>query len=530
MDLYFQLIGESLLHFLWQGALIASVLGLFLYSTPEHLSRIRHLAASLALIAMLITPVLTVIYLENSASASERPVQDTVSATTAAPETKALNSVERSSSLAPIAPSRGWPHYLVYGWLLGVFIFSVRTGAGLLVIRRWRHEHIRPAPDWLGDLFKRECERFGLAGQIQMRVSAGVDVPMVVGWFRPLILLPLQMVTGLTAHQWTAIIDHELAHVMRKDHLMNCVTAIAETLLFYHPAVWWVSRQIRLECECCCDELAAEATGDKIAYARALTGIAAFRAQNVKMALYVNGGGLSLRIRRLLRVKTPLNGPKGHFRLLLGGSMIITLSSFIPLLMLQQPGKPPQPAQPYSAAGASILFQEHGGYPLVRQPIHWGRRLYTRDHPGFPVVPPTSDKYNTPLDDFPSLHPLQNGQAIVSGFGLKIHPILQEERHHKGADFVCETGAPVYATAKGTVLFSEEQTAYGIQVQIQHGEAYTTRYAHLSAQYVKQGDLVEAGDLIAACGNSGLSVRPHLHYEIMEKGSAVDPEPFLPIN
>ena len=516
MHTLLQLIGESLLHFLWQGSLIALFLGLFLFCVPERLARIRHLAASLALVALLLAPLLTVVYLGNGSTFPEIGSQESDLVAMAIPDTKGAKASPIAASAVTPSSHIPWQYYLVYGWMLGVMLFCIRTGFGLWTIRRWRTRDLHPSPDWLLDLFTRECERFDLSGSIRMRVSSRVDVPMVVGWFRPLVLLPLQMVTGLNAQQWVAIIDHELAHVKRKDHLMNCLTAITETLLFYHPAVWWVSRQVRMECECCCDDLAAEATGSKIVYARALTGIAAFRSAQVKMALYANGGGLHLRIRRLLQLENSLNPAPIYLRILFLGSMILALSSFFPLLIQQQSSANQPVMQVQSMPGhsaKSIFFQE--------------KEKTTIDflHSNMLLIAPKE-----PVDDTPSLHPLQNGQHWVSGFGMKTHPILRSERQHRGTDFVCEMGDPIYATANGIVIFSEENTAYGVQVQVEHSETYTTRYAHLSEQYVKEGDVVEAGDLIAACGNSGLSVAPHLHYEVIENGKAVDPEPFLPVN
>src|SRR4029077_10699398 len=97
-----------------------------------------------------------------------------------------------------------------------------------------------------------------------------VDVPTVVGWLRPAILLPIAALAALSPAQVEAILAHERAHIRRHDCAMNVLQTIAETLLFYHPAVWWLSKRIRVEREHCCDDVAIAVCGDPVGYAQAL--------------------------------------------------------------------------------------------------------------------------------------------------------------------------------------------------------------------------------------------------------------------
>jgi HEAT repeat protein len=123
---------------------------------------------------------------------------------------------------------------------------------------------------------------------------------MVVGWLRPVILLPASALTGLSPQQLEAILAHELAHIRRHDYLINLLQAVVETLLFYHPAVWWVSRRIRQEREHCCDDLAVAVCGDSLTYARALLEMEQLRAAGPQLAMAANGGSLMNRIQRLV--------------------------------------------------------------------------------------------------------------------------------------------------------------------------------------------------------------------------------------
>jgi hypothetical protein len=129
------------------------------------------------------------------------------------------------------------------------------------------------------------------------------EVPAVVGWLRPIVLVPASIFTGLSAEQIDALLAHELAHVRRYDYLINLLQTAAETLFFYHPAVWWVNRKIREERENCCDDLAVEVCGSTLAYVRALTDMEQMRRSTPRLAMAADGGSLLNRVQRLLHVK-----------------------------------------------------------------------------------------------------------------------------------------------------------------------------------------------------------------------------------
>jgi hypothetical protein len=135
---------------------------------------------------------------------------------------------------------------------------------------------------------------------VELFESAITRVPVVVGHFRPAILLPVSALTGLTADQLEAILAHELAHIRRYDYLVNLLQTLMETLLFYHPAVWWISRKIRIERENCCDDLAVAVCGNRLTYAQALLTMETLRQPQLKFALAASGGSLLDRIRRLI--------------------------------------------------------------------------------------------------------------------------------------------------------------------------------------------------------------------------------------
>jgi TonB family protein len=140
---------------------------------------------------------------------------------------------------------------------------------------------------------------------VRLLESAAVEVPTVVGLWRPIILVPASTLTGLSVWQLEAVLAHELAHIRRHDYLVNLLQALIEALLFYHPAVWWLSARIREEREHCADDVAVESCGDALLYSRTLATLEQLRARAPAPALAANGGSLLLRIQRLLAV------PKG---------------------------------------------------------------------------------------------------------------------------------------------------------------------------------------------------------------------------
>src|SRR5207245_2728912 len=190
-------------------------------------------------------------------------------------ETPTQNATALSGSRAPLAGSRTEQPmgmlWLVEAWFLGVLLLSLRTAGGLMLIERMRRKEIKAVG---AELYLR-ClvlqRRMGLDRVIRYCECHRLDAPAVLGWFRPVVLLPVRALTGLTEEQIEAVIAHELAHIRRFDCFVNLFQIATETLLFYHPAVWWVSQRIRAEREHCCDDEAIAICGDAVNYARALT-------------------------------------------------------------------------------------------------------------------------------------------------------------------------------------------------------------------------------------------------------------------
>jgi beta-lactamase regulating signal transducer with metallopeptidase domain len=295
---FLRTLGWTLLHFLWQGAGLAA---LFAVATAVCRSApARYARAVGALVLMMVSPVITFTWL----SRQTNPAGWTGAAgalTWAGTSTQ--NATALSGSRAPVAASRTEQPvamlWLVEAWFLGVLLLSLRTAGGLFLIERMRRKEIKPVG---GELFER-CmalqRRMGLDSVIQYCECHRLDAPAVLGWFRPVVLLPVRALTGLTEEQIEAVIAHELAHIRRLDSFVNLFQIAAETLLFYHPAVWWVSQRIRAERENCCDDEAIAICGDAVNYARALTLMEEWRTAPALM-MAANRSPLAERVVRLL--------------------------------------------------------------------------------------------------------------------------------------------------------------------------------------------------------------------------------------
>ena len=288
----------TLLHFLWQGALVALAAALALAALRGRGARVRYLTACAGLATMAVLPPATAFYL--GADATLAASSAAAPATDAAPvESVATPAAVRDPSFPPAARFEASSTWLVAVWLAGVAALSLAHLGGWRRVRRLRRD-TRPAAERWTAAVERLAGRLGIARPVRLLESAALRVPVVVGWLRPAILVPASAFAGLAPHQLEAVLAHELAHVRRHDFLVNLVQVALETLLFYHPAVWWLSKQVRVERENCCDDLAVEVCGNAAAYARALAELEGLRFGAPAFALGADGGSLLARVRRLL--------------------------------------------------------------------------------------------------------------------------------------------------------------------------------------------------------------------------------------
>jgi TonB family protein len=297
-------LGWTLLHLCWQGTLVAVVLWCVLGLLGGRSSQMRYAVACLALGLMIALPLGTFAHL----ASVEYQLRAAFDSSAVAIEPGMILRVRAGELSAPwpvrmaVALDHALP-WILLAWFAGVILFVGRLNVGLLVARRMRSAGTTAAPVELQQIFEALRRRLGVERAVRLMHSALVQAPTVIGWLRPVVLIPASCLTGLSTMQIEAVLAHELAHIRRHDYLVSVLQSVIETLLFYHPAVWWVSKQVRRERECCCDEMAVAVGGDRLAYARALSLLEERRSFYPEVALGANGGVLKMRIKRLLGCK-----------------------------------------------------------------------------------------------------------------------------------------------------------------------------------------------------------------------------------
>jgi beta-lactamase regulating signal transducer with metallopeptidase domain len=345
-----QAIGWAVLHFVWQGTLVGLLAGGALGLLRRSAADVRYVVSSIALSLMFTMPVVTGVQTWRAAmngphnaraatscggatpcerqageaiDLSADEIVRTVEATAAATGHRAGARSQGGMNFAPLSES--WLPMLVLAWLCGVGALTLRLFATWLWVQRMKTYRTAPVAESLQRIAAGLARRLHIARPVRFLQSALVEVPTVIGCLKPVVLLPASTLAGLAPAQLEAILAHELAHIRRHDYLVNLLQTVVETLLFYHPAVWWLSRRIRIERENCCDDLAVSLCGDPITYAQALADLEELRGTGGPLVLAASGGSLVQRIGRLLGAPADAGRATGW----LAGSVAVLLMSGI---------------------------------------------------------------------------------------------------------------------------------------------------------------------------------------------------------
>lgn len=401
-------LGWTLVHSLWQFTVIAVFFGLAIRVLRHHSPQSRYIAGCASMLLMVTAVLVTyatvesrdhTAYIEVSNHAidggtvfpslqsdqgathregSTRPDEETDQATEFtddAPQTAFLVDFAAVAAEQPeppsVAPGQGssvdtfrravrglvepWVIHLASLWLIGIVVVAVRPVMGWRGARRLRRSGSIPVTREVRELATELCVQIGVRRFVSIVESTLVDVPTVIGEVRPLVLLPASAVTGLSITQLEAVIAHELAHVRRHDYLFNALQTVAETFFFYHPALWWVSHQMRIDREDCCDDIALQVTGDRTAYAKMLVKLETMRRESepailvADHAMSAGGGSLLSRVQRILQKPTPRHGSGsfvlGSLLMLAAAITVVSLALPTPRYAIAQDGEDLPPAE-----------------------------------------------------------------------------------------------------------------------------------------------------------------------------------------
>lgn len=305
-------LGWCLVHFVWQAAVVGVAYALVRAVLPR--GNPRYWAAMLALVAMAACFVATGVHEFSIAAAPVALADVTVTAASVAAGTSIEATPAWQSSLDALLP------WLVLAWAIGAGVLATR------VYRQWRGLRRMLAaaeqlPEWQSRA-RQFAERLGLRRIVPVLASMRVATPILVGWVRPAVVLPLAVLARMPAAQIDLVLAHELAHLKRFDHVANLFQVVLETLFFYHPAVYWISREARNERELCCDALALHVTGgQRRDFVAALANLEEFRTGHAELALAASGGVLVERAWFIVGAtpsRSPRNNARSHALLMLG--------------------------------------------------------------------------------------------------------------------------------------------------------------------------------------------------------------------
>jgi beta-lactamase regulating signal transducer with metallopeptidase domain len=308
-----QTFGWALLHSLWQGIILAILLKSTLSLSKKLSANTRYLIACITLFLMLVLPVSTAFWSNLSAinigsSKAQIQIAEPNVKSTTTPDAVLQNNASETEFSYDLWLQQGEKQFLpwlVLIWLFGVVISSLRLIGAWSYTQRLKLNGKNLVLEHYTETIQKLSRQLRISKPVLLLESALVKVPTVIGWVKPVILIPPSALIGLSPQQFELILTHELAHIRRHDYLVNLFQTIIETLLFYHPAVWWASVQIRNERENACDDLAVSLSSDPVVYARTLIEMERLRKAVPSLAMAADGGSLTGRIHRLMGVEMP---------------------------------------------------------------------------------------------------------------------------------------------------------------------------------------------------------------------------------
>lgn len=295
-------LGWTLIHFLWQGCIIAVIFWIVCILSRRGSAHLRYWAGvgGLALTVLVLGSTFMLYFEPDAQFVAAPPAAESLNSfrvmSGSAPDLRGL----LRESLEPVLP------LVVALWLCGVLALGSRTALDWYRVRHLLRSGATEVAEAICRSARRIERELGLKRAVRVLQSTRVLVPMAVGWIRPVVLIPAGVLARLPADQLEMVLAHELGHIRRLDHLVNGFQVVLETLLFYHPAIRWMSRRIREERENCCDDLVVSRCGKPATYARALANLEVLRGPGlVSAAMAATGGHLLGRIRRIIDHELP---------------------------------------------------------------------------------------------------------------------------------------------------------------------------------------------------------------------------------
>ena len=297
-DYLFSAIGWTLLHGLWQSVVVITVMFFLRSIFKPSSSNSKYLTYVISLLSITLWAIYTftsqLVLATNISVSNFTTYVNSISFTSVVPQLNELSSSGVFENLEIYFP------YFIGFWIIGVSFFTIKTLGGLWYIQRLKVNGISAVEPFVIQKFKELKDQMGISKNVRLLQSNIINIPIVIGHIKPIILMPIGLCTGLTIDEVEAILAHELSHIRRHDFLINIIQSIIEAVFFYNPIIWWLSNQIRTERENCCDDVALHIGINKLTFAKALANIQQLKINTtMAMTLGKNNRNLMKRIQRL---------------------------------------------------------------------------------------------------------------------------------------------------------------------------------------------------------------------------------------
>jgi beta-lactamase regulating signal transducer with metallopeptidase domain len=382
-----------------------------------------------------------------------------------------------------------WKSVVFSLWLFGVMFFFI-----LFIMRFFRYySGVRRAvavqDERIVNMAVKWGKLFNLKRNVQLLTSNQSFFPFTFGTFRPVIFLPESLLKEREMDALESVIAHEMAHIKRLDSFWIRLQNFIQVLYFFNPVAWYAVSQLNLSRERICDRIVlSKRLISPRQYGQSMVAV-------LKLGLWgsiaeeVLPGFGNHKKKMILRIKEIMG--KDIMKKQRIAVIVVLLIAFGVFLL--------------PMASDTSNAQEPQGEQEIENP----NQVTSSEKEGEPLSLPIREGY------------------ISSGYGNRIHPVYKKKMLHKGIDVAAEKGTKIYAAADGRVEFTGKKGLYGLLVILQHEDDYQTWYARMDTSLVNKGDKVNAGDVIGRVGNSGLSTAPHLHFELHERDTTLNPQKYI---
>lgn len=339
-------LGRALVHFIWQGGVVGLLAGIALFLLRHARPQSRYLVLCMAMLACLLAPLIDVALQLSDAGAASTPLRPTPTGRSPGPALQAA--VFPAAAWA--GTHEGWLPMVVAAWAAGACALCLRMALGVAWIGHLRASAQPPLQAQWQARLDAIARHLGIGRAVGLRLVDGMESPASAGWWRPVVLLPTALVSRMPVELVEALLAHELAHVRRHDYLVNLLQGLVEALLFYHPVVWWLSRQARVEREHIADRIALDALESPRTLAVALAALSELQSADrapPRLAQAAQGGHLMSRIEQLVRPGRRVAGARIAFPLL--GIATACLAFYAHARIAGAPAPAPKDAGPHVA-------------------------------------------------------------------------------------------------------------------------------------------------------------------------------------